>query len=304
MDMLLDAVARRRYAPFMSETVTFIPGLSAIAERYRGILCDVWGVVHNGENAFFPACEALAAFRAAGGNVVLLTNAPRPSGPIYAQLDELGVRRDAYDAVVTSGDATRAMLLERGYTRIHHIGPERDLTLYEDTGIRLVEPEEAEVIVCTGFFDDETETPEDYHDRFRALIDRGLPFICANPDIVVERGTRLIWCAGALARDYGAMGGDVVILGKPHAPIYAAALARLGKEAGGPLEKSDVLAIGDGLKTDVTGAVGQGIDTLFITAGIHAADFGDAERPDPDKVTARLAEEKLAVVGALPRLRW
>lgn len=288
----------------MSETATFLPGLSAIAERYRGILCDVWGVIHNGVTAFSPACDALARFRAAGGSVVLLTNAPRPSGPIYEQLDSLGVPREAYDSIVTSGDATRAMLIEKGITRVHHIGPERDLTLYEDSAMTLTGPDAAEVVVCTGLFDDDTETPEDYHPRLRALIERGLPFICANPDIVVERGHTLIWCAGALARDYAAFGGEVVILGKPHAPIYGAALGRLGEAVGGNLTPSEVLAIGDGLKTDVTGAVKQGFDTLFITAGIHAADFGPSDSPDADKVAARLAEEGLAVVGAMPRLSW
>ncbi|PLX36157.1 MAG: TIGR01459 family HAD-type hydrolase [Hyphomicrobiales bacterium] len=287
-----------------NEPIPFLSGLSAIAGRYRGILCDVWGVVHNGVRAFEPACEALVKYRAEGGTVVLLTNAPRPSGPIYGQLDGLGVPRDAYDGIVTSGDATRALLLEKGLLRIHHIGPDRDLTLYEDSPMTLVGAEEADVVVCTGLVDDETESPEDYRERLDALVKRGLRFVCANPDIVVERGNTLVWCAGALAREYADLGGEVVILGKPHAPIYANAFARISELAGTALDKSDILAIGDGLKTDVAGAVGQGLDTLFISAGIHAADFGDADNPDQDKVRTRLADEGLAVAAIIPKLAW
>jgi len=177
-------------------TLSTILGLSALSDRYRGVLCDVWGVVHNGVAAFEPACTALARFREAGGSVVLLTNAPRPSGPIYEQLDDLGVPRAAYDTIVTSGDATRAYLLEKGIAKVLHIGPERDLSFFEGTDIERVGADTAELVICTGLFDDTTETPADYADQLAELKAHGLSFVCANPDIVVERGSELVWCAG------------------------------------------------------------------------------------------------------------
>jgi len=285
-------------------TLSTILGLSALSDRYRGVLCDVWGVVHNGVAAFEPACTALARFREAGGSVVLLTNAPRPSGPIYEQLDDLGVPRAAYDTIVTSGDATRAYLLEKGIAKVLHIGPERDLSFFEGTDIERVGADTAELVICTGLFDDTTETPADYADQLAELKAHGLSFVCANPDIVVERGSELVWCAGALARDYAAIGGDVMIFGKPHAPIYRAALCALEGVAGKPLPHGEILAIGDGLATDIAGAVAQGLPTLFISAGIHAADFGPADDPDIGVIADRLARENLAVIGTMPRLRW
>ncbi|AXS39447.1 TIGR01459 family HAD-type hydrolase [Breoghania sp. L-A4] len=284
----------------------FVPGLSAIADGYKGILCDVWGVIHNGLAVHQGAYEALSRFRSeTGGRVVLITNAPRPAGPIHKQLAELGLGRDAYDAIVTSGDVTRALLLGTGVSKIIHIGPDRDLSLYEGTGIALVEdPAEAGMIVCTGLVDDITETPEDYHDRLRRLAGHGLTMVCANPDIVVERGDALFWCAGALARDYATFGGKVSILGKPYAPIYETALAELAALVGETVPRDKVLAIGDGLPTDIKGAFDQDLDVLFVTAGIHTADFGEAEAPDPVKVRARLEAEGLNVRAAMPRLAW
>ena len=281
-----------------------VKGLSEIAGRYRGLLCDVWGVVHNGVAAFPTACEALQQFRAGGGSVVLLTNAPRPSGPIYDQLAHVGVPRDAFDSVVTSGDATKLFFERENVRKVFHLGPDRDLTLYDGTGIDRVDPGDAELVVCTGLFNDNTETPEDYRGLLAELKEKGLRLVCANPDVVVHRGDDLIWCAGALARDYGAIGGDVTIFGKPHAPIYDAALGRLAEVAGKTLEKEDVLAIGDGLPTDIAGACGQGLPTLFITGGIHAADFGPIDAPDAAKVAERLAREERQVVAAMPRLSW
>lgn len=283
-----------------------VPGLSAISKAYKGILCDVWGVIHNGVAVNPGAYEALARFRGEqGGRVVLITNAPRPSGPIHEQLAGLGLARDAYDTIVTSGDVTRQLLLDKGVSAVVHIGPERDHTLFEGTGIRLTEdPGAAEMIVCTGLTDDTRETPEDYHARFHELSARGLAMVCANPDIVVERGNELIWCAGALARDYAALGGEVTILGKPHAPIYEAAMGELGALLGETPARREVLAIGDGLPTDIRGACEQDLDVLFITAGIHAADFGAPEAPDPALIAGRLAEEGLGARAAMARLGW
>lgn len=282
-----------------------IPGLGAIAPDYRGILSDVWGVLHNGVAAFPAAHEALTRFRQEQrGTVVLITNAPRPSEPIHEQLAVLGVPRHAYDDIVTSGDVTRHLLASSSERKCFHIGPERDLSLYDGTGLEIVSEADANLISCTGLFDDETETPDDYRDQLQALAARGLLMVCANPDIVVERGDKLIWCAGALARLYEDLGGRVTQPGKPHKPIYDAALDRLQQIQGADFDRSKVLAIGDGLPTDIRGADAQNLDVLFITGGIHASDFGPVETPDEALIRRRLAEEGYSARAALPRLNW
>ncbi|WP_321499202.1 TIGR01459 family HAD-type hydrolase [Breoghania sp.] len=292
----------------MNADSLILPGLSNIAADYDGILCDVWGVIHNGVRVNPGATEALSRFRDKGGRVVLITNAPRPNPPIYEQLEALGFPRHAFDSIVTSGDVTYALLQAHEGDTVLHIGPDRDYSLYEGTGLKVSvdarEVPDGGLIVCTGLFDDTSETPEDYHARFEALIARGFSMVCANPDLVVERGDSLIWCAGALARDYAAMGGKVQILGKPYKPIYDQALGELEKLTGGPADKSRVLAIGDGLPTDIRGAHEQGLDVLFITAGIHGADFGETEAPEEKLVKKRLAEEGLTARAAMPRLAW
>lgn len=280
-----------------------LSGLSEVAGNYKAILCDVWGVIHNGIAAYPAAAEALAAFRAGGGTVVLLTNAPRPSAPVVDQLRSLGFSDAAYDGIVSSGDATRADLLARGVSRVHMLGPDRDLGLLEGTGIARVAPGEAEAVVCTGLVDDLTETPEDYRDRLAGYAGLGLEFVCANPDVVVEKGERLLYCSGALAAIYAAMGGRVSQYGKPHPPVYRRALAAVAAAAGGPVGAGEILAVGDGLATDIAGAARNGFDALFVTAGIHAGDLGGLE-PTETAVAARLEEEALPAVGFMPRLSW
>jgi HAD superfamily hydrolase (TIGR01450 family) len=279
-----------------------IDALDAISAGYSAILCDVWGVIHNGVAAFGPACEALQAARARGLAVVLITNAPRPFPGVIAQLRGLGVADDAYDRVVTSGDVTRDLILQ-GPRKIFHLGPERDLAIYDGLDVDLVDEFEANSVVCTGLFDDTTETPDDYADMLRRFRSRDLPFICANPDIVVERGDQLIWCAGALARDYGQLGGRTLIAGKPHRPIYEAALQAAGEVLGRKVEASDALAIGDGMLTDVKGAVLSGIDVLYVSAGIHAREYGDSNNPDQELLAAFFDKHGLAPVAVIPRLR-
>ena len=287
-------------------TPLLVDGLNALASSYKGILCDVWGVLHNGVAAFEEAHKALKTYRVeTGGKVVLITNAPRPAKQVGEMLASLGVPEDAYDSIVTSGDVTRSVLEAQGTKTLLHIGPNRDQPLYWNLEATFtLKDEDAEGISCTGLTDDETETPDDYRDRLQKLADRKLPMICANPDIVVERGDRLVWCAGALARLYEDLGGEVTILGKPHAPIYKAALERLSGLAGEDVAKQDVLAIGDGLPTDIRGAVSQDIDVLFITAGIHASDFGPSDAPEERLIRSRLTEEGLRARAALPRLWW
>lgn len=287
------------------QTPLLVSGLKDIASQYSAVLCDVWGVLHNGVTAMPGAHEALTAFRKeTGGKVVLITNAPRPAPEIRVQLARFGVTETAYDDIVTSGDVTQELLSAQVGKNLFHIGPERDLPLYDGMGLTFSDEANADVVSCTGLFDDETETPDDYRERLADLVKRNVTMICANPDIVVERGDRLIWCAGALARLYEDLGGSVAILGKPHAPIYQAAKRRLETLNGAAVDPAKILAIGDGLPTDIRGAVSQDLDVLFITAGIHGADFGPLEAPEEDLIRRRLKEEGLRARAALPRLVW
>lgn len=264
-----------------------IANLAEIAGDYDALFCDVWGVLHNGVRSWTAAWKALAAEREAGRAVVLITNAPRPKGPVSEQLASLGVPDEAYDDIVTSGDVTRALIGENA-RMIFHVGPDRDMSLYDGLDVELVEEREAATVVCTGLFDDDTETPADYTEMLQRLRARNLPFICANPDIVVERGDRLVYCAGALAKDYGLMGGRTLIAGKPHAPIYREAIVRAAAVLGRDVERDRILAIGDGLTTDVKGAMDYGLDLLFISDGIHAREYGMPGNPDYVKMAAHL----------------
>jgi HAD superfamily hydrolase (TIGR01459 family) len=272
------------------QAVPFVAGLAEIADRYPALVCDVWGVLHDGAVASPGTAEALAKYRAQGGRVVLLTNAPRPAAVVRQQLiDIYGYSDTCWDTIVTSGDASTEIIAARGPVRVHNVGPNRDLGLYDGTEAILVGADAAEWIVVTGLTNEDAETPEDYREAFSDMIARRLPMLCANPDIVVERGGELIYCAGALARLYAEMGGAVTYVGKPHRPIYDVVRARLARLVGRHLNGHEILAIGDGLPTDVTGARQEGLDLLFVTNGIHAADFGPENAPDPMKVAARLA---------------
>ncbi|MFC6490600.1 TIGR01459 family HAD-type hydrolase [Nitratireductor sp. GCM10026969] len=286
----------------MPQPPDMIDRLDVLAEPYSVILCDVWGVVHNGVSAFRDAVEALKRMRAAGKAVVLITNAPRPHDQVEEQLRLLGVDDAAWDSVITSGDVTRE-LIRNAPRRLFHIGPDRDMMLYDGLDIELVEEFEAAGVVCTGLYDDETETPEDYAEILQRLRTRDLPFICANPDIVVERGDKLVFCAGALAREYGLMGGRTLIAGKPHRPIYEAALAAAEKTLGRAVGPADALAIGDGVLTDIKGAAGMGIDVLYVTEGIHAAEHSENGRPDPARLAAFLEQHGLQPVAAIEKLQ-
>ncbi|QPC86852.1 TIGR01459 family HAD-type hydrolase [Mesorhizobium sp. NBSH29] len=286
----------------MPTSPKMISSLNDLTDRYGVLLCDVWGVVHNGVSAFEEASAALSGARDKGLAVVLITNAPRPHGSVEAQLDVLGVPRSAWDRVVTSGDVTQE-LIRTAPRLIFHIGTESDKSIYEGIDVELVEEFEARAVVCTGFADDDSETPEDYADLLQRLRARNLPFICANPDLVVEKGDRLIYCAGALARDYGLLGGTTLIAGKPHRPIYEAALQAAAEVLGRPVERRQALAIGDGALTDVTGGERNGIDVLYVSGGIHAADYGPALDPDLEKLGAFLAERGHNPVAVIPRLR-
>lgn len=283
---------------------TPISGLSALSDRYDVLLSDVWGVIHNGRESFPAACAALARWRAERGPVILISNSPRPSAAVQSQLDELGVPRDCWSAFVTSGDATRILLGARAPGPVWAIGPERDETLYEDLGLEFAQPDGAAFISVTGPYDDEVEGPEDYRARFEGTVARGLPMICANPDIVVQRGDRLIYCGGALAELYVQMGGQVAMAGKPHAPIYDLCLAEAQVILGEPVDRSRVLCIGDAVATDAKGANDQGLDVLFVASGIHGAETIGPEGLDAQAVEKLLAKDGASATWAIADLAW
>ena len=283
-------------------TVPHAQNLSSIISNYDLVLCDVWGVLHNGEAIWAKAADALTKAREAGVPVIMITNAPRPQGPVLRQLESMNCPEDVFDDLVTSGDVTRE-LIKALDGPAYHIGPERDFALYDGLNIEFCEPEHATGIVCTGLFDDYNEHPDDYIGRFKQYVDLKLPFICANPDIVVEVVDKLLWCAGALAREYKKLGGETQIVGKPYNPIYDVAIERGEKLLGRKIDKSRILGIGDGLPTDVLGAHNNGIDGLFITNGIHAADYTSGE-VDNDRLQAFLKDNNANPTYWIKELVW
>jgi HAD superfamily hydrolase (TIGR01459 family) len=281
-----------------------ISGLRELATNYDVLVCDIWGVIHNGREAYPGVVDTLRRFREQG-TVLLLSNAPRPNEPIREQLASLSVAADAYDALVTSGDLTRRLLIERAPINVHHVGPDRDLPLFENLAVHRVALKEAQAIVCTGPFDDTNEGPDDYRDYWHDALARRLPFYCANPDLVVQRGDQMIYCAGALAHQYEEQGGDVLYLGKPHAPAYDFVVERLRGLTGRDIPKAKWLAVGDGLKTDIAGATQVGIDSLLITGGIHESELAHGDgTPDPAKIERVFAAQNLKSVAAMRRLLW
>lgn len=289
--------------------------LADLSGRYDAVFCDLWGCLHNGKAPFPAAVAALQGFRRAGGKVVLLTNAPRPKSSVIRQLDGMGTPRDCWDLVVTSGDAAQMGMLSGAVGRkVHHIGAAKDEPFFTDFAedlaafaktqgpITRVALAEAEGIVCTGLADDLTETPDDYRAALLLAKTMGLPMLCANPDIVVDMGERRLYCAGALAQAYEAMGGVALYFGKPHPPIYDLARRRLGEVMGA--SDPQILCIGDGIGTDIQGGVAEGLDTLFITGGLEADRFGpDVENPDPAALNTWLEARQMSATFAIGRLR-
>jgi HAD superfamily hydrolase (TIGR01459 family) len=283
-----------------------LSGIVTLAPDYDLLLCDVWGVVHNGETAYPAAVDALHRVRAGGATVILITNAPRPGAVIEKQIAGYSVPRSCFDTVVASGDVTREELRRWPGVKLFHLGPERDLPNYEGLDLRQVGFDEADMVVCTGLFDDTVETPDDYRDMLAKIHARNIPFVCANPDIVVERGDRLIWCAGALAQLYEELGGRTIYAGKPHAPIYDLSLSRAAEIRGSAVARSRVLAIGDGVRTDLAGAVRQGFDCIFVTGGIHAAELElkDGRVHDMAAAARMFAEAGAPPAAIIRRLSW
>jgi HAD superfamily hydrolase (TIGR01459 family) len=289
-------------------TIPVIGSIKEIGSRYRAWLVDIWGVMHNGHRAFPRAVDAARSFRERGGIVVLLSNSPRPTPGVQEQLRRLGVPDDAYDATVTSGDLTRYELGKHKGATVFHLGPERDLPIFDGIPVKLGSAEDAELVVCSGLFDDETETPEHYIELLQKLATRRLPMICANPDHLVERGDKLVYCAGALAAIYDTMGGSVVYAGKPYAPIYELAIETISALAERSVARDEVLAIGDGVNTDIAGAASVGIDAVFVASGLHVPtnSGGEAgeEMLDELHLAELFADANRRPLGAMRALAW
>jgi len=279
----------------------FAERLSDLVDGVEVILSDIWGVVHNGLESFPEACAALHTYRQRGGTVILITNAPRPADSVQRQLRKLGVADETYDAIVSSGDLTRNFVADHPGKKIFWIGPDRDSSIHRGLDAVMAPLEQADYIVCTGLFDDETESAEDYRAMLLQAREHKLPLICANPDIVVERGDRLIYCAGAIAELYRELGGEAIFYGKPHRPIYERAMALATERRGRPTSLDRVLAIGDSVRTDLTGALGFGIDCLFLTRGIHSEEFEGIDQFDPASVKELFGHPPRALMR---ELRW
>jgi HAD superfamily hydrolase (TIGR01459 family) len=282
-------------------TLRFVERLRDVVDGVEVVLSDIWGVVHNGLESFPEACAALHNYRRQGGVVILITNAPRPADSVQRQLRKLGVADETYDAIVSSGDLTRHFVADHPGKKLYWVGSERHDAVHRGLDPVLSELDDADYIICTGLVDDETESAEDYRPMLTKALARKVPLICANPDIVVERGDRLIYCAGAIAELYRELGGDVVFYGKPHRPIYERAMALATERRGRPAELRHVLAIGDSVRTDLAGAHGFGIDCLFVTRGIHSGEFEGVDQLDPASVKELFGHPPRALMR---ELRW
>ena len=284
-----------------TETIPVIDAIAPLGKGYAAWLVDIWGVMHNGVRAFPPAVEATRRYREQGGIVILLSNSPRPSKPLQRQLTNLGASKESYDTTVSSGDLTRHELAKHAGARIFHLGPERDLPIFKDLDLTRVDAKDAELVVCTGLFNDDTETPEDDEVLLRELAGRKLTMLCANPDHLVERGHNLVYCAGALAQIYEEDGGKVIYAGKPYLPIYELAEETIAGIAGRKVPRSKILAIGDGIRTDMAGAAEFGLDAVFVASGLHVGPGGEGL---DDLRLAELFEGRKAPRAAMPALAW
>lgn len=286
-----------------------IDNLAVISQPYDALMVDLWGCLHNGVEPFMQAVEALRTFKKTRGVVMLLTNSPRPKSAVIRQLDRIGVPRDIYDEIASSGDAAQAAMAAGMVGRkVYHLGPERDLSFFSDeTGpinVTRVPITEAEGIVCTGLFDDQTETPEDYRLTILDGVNRGLKMLCANPDIMVDLGHKRIYCAGAIAQAYSDAGGESLYFGKPHSPIYQLAYARLSEIAGREVAEDRILCIGDGINTDISGGIAEGLDTLFITGGLAATEISEQNgHPNADETEKFLSKHQMSPTFTISHLR-
>lgn len=283
-----------------------IASASALMQRYDVVFCDVWGVIHDGHNAFAEACDALIRFRNGGGTVILVSNAPVPKERVAVMLDRCSVPEDSWDDIVPSGEIALQHIASKGYVRVYRIGPaDRDAATFGSVaGEPAATIEEADAILCTGLNDDRNETADDYRpllERARAL---NIPFVCANPDLVVDVGGHQYLCAGAIADLYERMDGEVFWAGKPHASAYEAARQRAEAIRGTPVTFKNVLAVGDSLRTDLKGAEAAGIDAIFVASGIHRDETMGEDTVSPEKLAQLFAPPAPPAVAVMSRLSW
>ena len=281
------------------QPIPILKSAAALGPTADAWICDIWGVLHNGIAPFAAAAAAAKEFRGRGGIVCLLSNAPRPHRSVIDQMTEIGVPKDAYDVVVTSGDLTRSLITARADKRLFHLGPPKDAPIFEGLDVTFVAADKCDFIVCSGYYNDEIETPDDYRDMLATLRANKATMVCANPDLFVERGTRLVYCAGALAEAYEKIGGKVVYAGKPHLPAYLMAAEAIERIKGKPVPKERILAIGDGLRTDMAGAVNFGVRSLFIASALHA------KGPlDDAALEAMFKDSTVRPIAAMDELAW
>lgn len=295
-------------APIKSmDHINGLTPLSKLLGHYDGLLCDIWGVLHNGVAAFDDAVDALCRYRARGHLVVLITNAPRLSKDVYPQLEQLGVPHEAFDTIVTSGDVTAGLTATQSEAPLFHFGPARDQSVLEGLSNPIVDLSHAKLCLLTGPLDDMIETADVYHSVLSRMRDNTVTMICANPDLVVRSGNRMVICAGSIAQLYSQLGGTVIFAGKPNASIYDEALRRAAHLAGRIIPRNRLLAVGDGLPTDIQGAADNGFDACFIYGGIHADAFADKDTAinvTKASKTIRGQYPSLNLVGICDRLRW
>lgn len=281
-----------------------IHNAGALLARYQVIFCDIWGVVHNGRTAYVEGCAALKRFRDGGGTVILVSNAPRTPNVVAKILAEKNVPEECWDAIVSSGGIALRHAADQDIRQVHHIGPDRDLDIFDDTELMRVAMGEAQAILCTGLFNDRTETGETYRAMLTGPAAQGVPLICANPDLVVDVGDIRLPCAGAIAAVYESMGGPVYWAGKPHTTAYEAALRHASQLRGTAVAKEQVLAIGDAVRTDVAGAGAFGIEALFIGQGIHSDAVGRDGEIDAPALVELFRGDAPQAISAMMSLRW
>lgn len=274
--------------------------MQQLSLRYPVWFCDIWGVLHNGVVPFAITVETLARHRGAGGTVILVTNSPRSNEGVEKQLQAIGVAPQSHDRIVTSGDVTQELMRRHGGGKVFHLGPERDRSIFTNTGVERVALADAHAVLCTGLFDDRNDRLEDYDALLADFHQRGLAMICANPDRIVRVGDRILYCAGSLADLYIAKGGKVLMAGKPFAPIYDLALAEAALIRGRNIAREDVLAIGDGPETDIRGAADFGLDALLVADGVTDASAGLAAVEE----AVRLAVPHARIVATVHDLSW
>ena len=284
-----------------SPRIRVIKSIEPMARKTDAWIVDVWGVIHNGVKPFHDACQACTIFRQRGGTVILVSNAPRPWTGVKAQLDAMSIEPDVYDAIITSGDVTRGLIAANTGHKIYHLGPRRDVGVFEGLDVTFASARDAEVIVLTGLFNDEVETPDDYATMLQEFAKRELPMICANPDVQVEKGAHVVYCAGALARAYEALGGKVQYAGKPYPPIYEMAFEKIASVRRDGVDKSRVLCIGDGINTDIRGAAIMGLESLLIPSRVNlSSSKGVAE----EEIAAAFSKLDFAPMAAQIGLKW